>query len=99
MHETDPHEIDERLTPGSSLWGALTYEPSQPRFHVARKTLLKLGASYHHELRAWQLPTTNEALTIIRRLYTRTSLALYVAGPEDTITRAAFERYTGRNTK
>lgn len=99
MHEIHPHELDELLTPGSSLWGALTYEPSQPRFHAARKTLHWIGATYRHELRAWQLPTTNEALTIISRLYTRTSLALYVAEAEETITPAAFERYTGRNTK
>lgn len=99
MHEIHPHELDEQLTPGSSLWGALTYEPRSHQFHAARKALLRLGGIYHHHLRAWQLPATNEALTVIRRLYTRTTLALYVAEAEETITPAAFERYTGRNTK
>lgn len=93
MREIHPHDISEALLPGSVLWGALTYEPRSHRFHAARKALLKLGGIYHYHLKAWQLPTTDEALSIITRLYTRTTLALYVADKEDTITTASFERY------
>lgn len=99
MHEIHAHEIGEQLTPDSSLWGALEYEPRQPRFHAARKALHRLGGIYHHELRAWELPTTDEALTVLSRLYTRTTLALYIADAGETITAAAFERYTERKPR
>ena len=92
MHEIHPHDLHD-LTPGVRLWGALIFEPREPRFHAARKALHRLGGIYRHEYRAWQLPATDEALTVITRLYHRTTLALYIAEPGETITAAAFERY------
>ena len=93
MHEIHPHDLHD-LTPGVRLWGALTFEPTQPRFHAARKALRRLGGIYRHEVRAWSLPLTDDSIEPLTRLYYRTTLALFVADAGEPITAAMFDRYT-----
>ena len=92
MHEIHPHNLH-TLTTGTCLWGALTYEPTQPRFHAARKALRRLGGIYRHDLRAWSLPLTDDSIEPLTRLYYSTTLALYAADAGEPITAAMFDRY------
>ena len=93
MHQIHPHNVH-TLTPGTCLWGALTYEPTRPRFHVARKALRWLGGIYRHGVRAWSLPVTDDAVDALTRMYDRTTLALHAADAGEAITPEIFDRYT-----
>lgn len=93
VHEIHPHNLH-TLKPGTCPWGALTNEPTRPRFHAARKALRRLGGVYQHEVRAWSLPVTDDAVDALTRMYDRTTLALDATDAGEAITPEMFDRYT-----
>lgn len=93
MFEIDGHSLDLITDTGNEVFATLVYQPRSHRFHAARKALHALGAIYRPELRAWQLPVTQGTLDPLRRLYERTSMALYIAEDGDELSAENFERY------
>ena len=75
------------------VFATLVYAPKSHKFHAARKALQALGGSYRPELRAWQLTVNNDTIKPLQRLYTRTSMALWVVEDGDELTAETFDRY------
>lgn len=93
MREIHPTELDGLSDDAGAVYGSLVWEPRQPSFHAARKSLRRLGASYDRELRAWRIPVCEGVLEPLSRLYRMSSLALYVAEDGDELSSELFERY------
>lgn len=93
MYEIDGHSLDLIADTGNEVFATLVYEPRWYAFHAARKALHALGASYRPELRAWQLVVNDDTLEPLRRLYARTSMALWVVEDGDELNAESFERY------
>lgn len=94
MYEIDGHSLDLIADTGNEVFATLVYRPKGHKFHAARKALHALGASYRPELRAWQLTVNDDTLDPLRRLYERTSMALWVIEDGDELSPESFERYT-----
>lgn len=93
MYEIDGHSLDLIADTGNEVFATLVYEPRRYAFHAARKALHALGASYRPELRAWELVVNGGTLDPLRRLYERTSMALWVIEGGDEVSAESFERY------
>lgn len=93
MYEIDGHSLDLIADTGNEVFATLVYQPKDHKFHAARKALRALGASYRPELRAWQLVVNDDTNKPLQRLYTRTSMALWVIEDGDEPSRESFERY------
>lgn len=93
MFEIDGHGLDLIADAGNEVFATLVYQPRSHKFHAARKALHALGAVYRPELRAWQVVVSGVNLTPLRRLYARTSMALWVIEDGDEISPESFERY------
>ena len=93
MREISADELDGLSDDAGAVFGTLVYAPKSHKFHAARKSLRRLGASYDHELRAWRIPICEDVLEPLRRLYRMSSLALYVIEDGDELTAELFERY------
>ena len=93
MYEIDGHSLDLIFKMENEVFATLVYAPKSHKFHAARKALQALGGSYSPELRAWRLTVNDDTIKPLQRLYTRTSMALYVIEDGDELTAAAFERY------
>lgn len=94
MFEVDADGLDQVFQMEQLVFGTLVYEPRRHTFHAARKALHALGASYRPELRAWQLVVNGGTLDPLRRLYARSSMALWVMEDGDELSPEMFERYT-----
>ena len=92
MHEITPDDLSLSVDAGV-VWGALQYEPRKRSFNVARAALKRMGAVYDYRVRAWRVPASQDVLGPLERLYRASSLALYVADPDEDVTRSHFERY------
>ena len=92
MREITPNDLTLSVDAGV-VWGALQYEPRKRSFHVATAALKCMGAAYDYRLRAWRVPASESILEPLERLYRASSLALYVADPDESITRSHFDRY------
>lgn len=95
MIEFGPDDLDHLDADVEVVFGTLKYEPRSRAFNVARVALQRLGAVYDWRIRAWRVPVGNESVEVLKRLYSRSSLALWVPEPGETVTAASFERYTG----
>lgn len=93
MFEVDADGLDQVFQMEQLVFGTLVYRPKGHKFHAARKALHALGASYRPELRAWQLVVNDDTLEPLRRLYARTSMALWVVEDGDELNAESFERY------
>lgn len=93
MYEIDGHSLDLIRNFPNEVFATLVYRPKDHRFHAARKALHALGASYRPELRAWELTVNDDTLDPLRRLYARTSMALWVIEDGDEVSAESFERY------
>lgn len=93
MHEIDGHSLDLVADTGNEVFATLVYRPKDHKFHAARKALHALGAVYRPELRAWELTVNHATIDPLRRLYVRTSMALYVVEDGDELNPESFERY------
>lgn len=93
MYEIDSHSLDLIADTGNEVFATLIYRPRDHKFHAARKTLHALGAVYRPELRAWELVVNDDTLDPLRRLYARTTLALWVVEDGDELNAGSFERY------
>lgn len=93
MYEVDGHSLDLIADTGNEVFATLVYRPKDHKFHAARKALRALGASYRPELRAWQLVVNDDTNKPLQRLYTRTSMALWVIEDGEELTPELFARY------
>ena len=93
MREISPDELWHLSDDAGAVWATLVYAPKSHKFHAARKALQALGGSYRPELRAWQLTVNNDTIKPLQRLYTRTSMALWVVEDGDELTAETFDRY------
>ena len=93
MYEIDGDGLDQLVNNDQLVFGTLVYRPNDHRFHAARKSLRRLGASYRPELRAWELSVNDDTIRPLQRLYARTSMALYVIEDGDELTAESFDRY------
>lgn len=93
MHEISPDDVQHLIGDDRVLYASLTYQPRVRSFRVAKAALTRLGAVYDWQVRAWRVPLSEDVLEPLGRLYKASSLALYVADPDESITRSHFERY------
>lgn len=93
MFEVDADGLDQLFNNERLVFATLVYRPKDHKFHAARKALHALGAVYRPELRAWQLTVNDDTLDPLRRLYERTSMALWVMEGGDELSAESFERY------
>lgn len=93
MYEIDGHSLDLIADTGNEVFATLVYRPRDHKFHAARKALHALGAVYRPELRAWELVVNDGTIKPLRRLYARTSMALWVIEDGDELNPESFERY------
>lgn len=93
MFEVDADGLDQVFQMEQLVFGTLVYEPRRHTFHAARKALHAMGASYSPELRAWRLTVNEDTIDPLRRLYARTSMALWVLEDGDELNADMFDRY------
>lgn len=93
MREISADELDGLSDEAGAVFGTLAYQPRSHKFHAARKALHALGGSYRPELRAWELSVNDDTIRPLQRLYTRTSMALWVIEDGDELGPELFERY------
>ena len=93
MREIDGRSLDLISNFSNEVFATLVYAPKSHKFHAARKALQALGASYRAELRAWHLSVNDDTIKPLQRLYTRTSMALWVIEDGDELTAESFDRY------
>lgn len=93
MFEVDADGLDQVFQMEQLVFATLVYQHRSHTFHAARKSLRRLGASYDHELRAWRLTVNEDTIDPLRRLYARSSMALWVIEDGDEVSAESFERY------
>ena len=91
--EIDGRGLDDVSQMTNVVFATLVYAPKSHKFHAARKALHALGADYSPELRAWRLTVNDDTIRPLQRLYTRTSMALWIVEDGDELTAESFERY------
>lgn len=93
MREIEAADIQHLIDGDQVLYASLSYQPRARSFNVAKAALKRMGASYDHRLHAWRVPVSQDILEPLVRLYRASSLALFVADPDEDVTRSHFERY------
>ena len=93
MREISADDLGGLSDDAGAVFGTLVYAPKSYQFHAARKALQALGGSYSPELRAWELTVNDDTIKPLQRLYTRTSMALWVIEDGDELSAELFDRY------